>query len=127
VTVPARVTLFGHEATNAVVTLKPRSTRWRVTRALPLVGGGLALAPVAALVPPHVPWAAGAMIGGAVLGRRRWLERFTLVGLDARCPRCGAALSLPGPTRLRSPLSLDCESCHHQPVLQVSDEDLPEA
>lgn len=115
----ARLTLFGHDPTVGRAELRARSRRWRAVRALQIVAIGLVAAPVVALVPPHAPWAIGALVGAAILARRRFAEEYTLVALDASCPRCEEPLSISAGTRLRRPHPVSCESCHHQPTLQV--------
>lgn len=117
-----RLSLFGHESTQAEVALQPRSVGWRTTRAAQRVGIGLVAAPLLALVPPHVPWAAGAVLAGLVLGGRRWRERYTVTAATGPCPRCGTALTLHAPRPLKDPLTMDCPACHHQASLRV---DLP--
>jgi len=79
----------------------------------------LLIAPVAGLVPPHAPWMLGALGMGAFLARRRWDHHFTLEGLQAVCPRCGAALKVQA-ARLRTRHTIPCEGCHHEATLVVS-------
>jgi len=114
-----RITLFGHDPTTGEAEVKARSRRWRTLRALQVVAVGLVAAPVVALVPPHAPWAIGALVGAAILARRRFAEDYTLVAIEATCPRCQAPLVLSSSTRLRRPHPVSCESCHHQPTLRV--------
>lgn len=115
----ARITLFGFEDTPADVSLRPRSPGWRAGRAARILGAAVLVAPVVALVPPHVPWALGALGGGVILARRRWAERYTILALTGSCPRCGGELSVRGVVRLRRPHPLGCEACGHEPVLHV--------
>ena len=82
----------------------------------------LVLAPLFALIPPHAPWALGALGVGAIVARRKWLEFHSLRAIEGTCPRCGSDLFLPRPARLRHPHPLACESCNHELALQV---DLP--
>lgn len=117
--VQGTVTLFGYDETDATATVLPRSVGWRALRAGAFVAGGLLLAPVVALLPPHVAWALAAAVTGMVLGARKWAERFTLLSLEGRCPRCGEPLAVGRPTRLRNPWTLDCEACHHAVTLTV--------
>lgn len=114
-----RVSLFGHEPTTAQVTLVARTSRWRMTRAFLSAGTGFALAPLVGLVPPHIPWALGAVGVGLFLARRRIREHHTLTSVEALCPRCGAELSLAKPAALRTPHILSCDGCHYEPVLRV--------
>lgn len=115
----ARVALFGHEPTPASVELVPRGRRWRAFRALRVLAVALVVAPIVGLVPPHAPWALGALVGGGLLAWRRWQERQTLVGLEGTCPRCGAGLSVDDARRLRRPHPVACEACHHEAALVI--------
>jgi len=56
---------------------------------------------------------------GGFMTWRRWKEEYTIVDFEGRCPRCDAALHVKPGTRLRFPHSLSCESCGHEPVLDV--------
>ncbi|RMH20867.1 MAG: hypothetical protein D6701_03355 [Gemmatimonadetes bacterium] len=111
--------LFGHDPTAAEARLVPRTARWRWSRAALRMGIALVLAPLAALVPPHAPWALGVLGVGFVLARRRWRERYTLVRAEGRCPRCGADLRLERPAPLASPHAFSCGTCHHEPALYL--------
>ena len=117
--VPARITLFGFDVVPANARIERRSTTWRARRAsIPLVAG-LILAPAVALVPPHAPWALGALGMGIVMARRRWSEAHTLHFMDGACPRCGEGVSLSRPVRLRYPHPIFCPSCQHESALSV--------
>jgi len=120
---PARVTLFGFEATQAVASIQPRGRRWRVGGAAKTMGIFLLIAPVAAIVPPHAPWGIGALAAGVFLARRRMIERFTLIDLEGTCPKCEQALRVKR-TRLRTPHAITCEGCHHQASLKLPPEAL---
>lgn len=85
-------------------------------------GGGLLIAPVALLVPPHGVWTIGALLIGSILAHRKWTERRTLVFLEANCPRCEAPLRYLRPTRMREPHTVTCESCHYEMELTILDE-----
>lgn len=115
--VPAEARVFGHDPTTATLQVIPRSTRWRVGRATRWFVGGAVLAPLVAILPPHAPWAVGAGAGGLVFGLRRWNERFTLVGLEGRCPRCGHALDHEGRTPLKTPHTVTCVGCSNPVAL----------
>jgi hypothetical protein len=79
------------------------------------------IAPFVAIVPPHAPWAIGALATGVILARRRWLERFTLERVEGVCPKCGEPLAVKA-ARLRLPHLVACEGCHHQSELRFSEE-----
>ncbi|MEK9500391.1 hypothetical protein [Gaopeijia maritima] len=117
VTLPAEARVFGHDATPAALEVIPRSTRWRTGRAARWFVGGAVLAPLVAILPPHAPWAVGAAAGGLAFGLRRLNERYTLIDLEGRCPRCGAALAHEGRTPLRVPHSVTCGSCSNAVAL----------
>lgn len=116
------LSLFGFSSTSAELGVLPRSTTWRQLRGGSLIAGGLVAAPVVGMVPPHVPWAIGAVAVGGFLGLRKWRERFTLVAFQGPCPKCGGALSLSPGTPVRREMSVPCEGCHHDSRLSV---DLP--
>jgi hypothetical protein len=125
--VRGRLELFGHESTEVEVELEARSRRWRMVRAAWTLGLGLVVAPVVGLIPPHAPWLIGALGIAILLASRRLRERHTLLSALGPCPRCGANLSLNGPTRLRHPHPAPCDSCHHESTLRVDAGLLPEA
>ncbi len=117
--VPASITLFGFDPVSGTARVTPRTGQWRLTRALMAFGIALVTAPFLALVPPHAPWALGALAVGAVMARRRWLERHSLRAVEGICPRCQCEVSLPRAARLRHPHPLTCESCHHELAVVV--------
>lgn len=119
-----RIALFGHEPSRAILELQLRSRRWRLRRAvLPAVATAV-VTPLVALLPPHAPWAVGALAAGFVLTRRRWKEEFTVHEFEGSCPRCGTGLELPAGSRLRFPHPLHCDECRHEPVLELEAERL---
>lgn len=122
--VTGTLSVFGHEDTEAHLRLLPRSTGWRATRAGAFTLGGVALAPLVALVPPHAAWALASVGTGVALGIRKWKERFTLLRLRAPCPRCGQEIRRDSPARLRTPETVTCEACHHSASLVVDPEAL---
>ena len=119
VSVPARITLFGFDPIDATARIEPRSVRWRLRRTLTALGSAVLLAPLVALVPPHAPWALGALGVGAIVARWKWLELHSLQAVEGICPRCRSDVSLPRATRLRHPHPLPCESCNHELTLEV--------
>jgi hypothetical protein len=122
------ISLFGFPATEAIVDVIPRSTGWRGLRAGAYLFAGLALAPAVGLVPPHVPWALLSTGIGGFLGVRKWRERFTIVGLQGECPKCGGPLSARPGTPLQAVMTLPCPGCNHDSrlttVLSSHDPDL---
>lgn len=109
----AHVTLFGYDPTPATLRLHPRSRSWRIGGSVRTMMIALLVAPLLGLVPPHAPWAFGALVGGGLLARRRWTERFTVLGVEGTCPRCGGAV-VASLGRLTSPLPVVCAECHHE-------------
>lgn len=85
------------------------------------------MAPVVGVVPPHAPWAAGAGVGGIVLGLRKWGERFTLQNVEGVCPRCDASLGLTGTPPLKSPHPIPCDACGNPVSLRIDVADLERA
>jgi len=114
------LTLFGFSPEEAIVLAIPRSRGWRGTRAFAFIGGGLVLTPMVGMVPPHAPWAVGALGFGFYFGIRKWREHFTLRAIYGRCPKCGAAVTLKAGTPLKTTLSVSCDSCHHNSQLTVA-------
>jgi hypothetical protein len=116
--IEAETVLFGVPSTRAVLSVRSRSTSWRAAGAAAFMGGSMVLAAVLAVVPPHAPWLIGALVLGAVLARRRWMERYTLDSLRTECPKCGEALN-GRPGRLKTPHPVPCEGCHHQSTVRI--------
>ncbi len=114
----AQATLFGFEPVHVRVRVTARSSAWRVGGAVRTMAVFALVAPLAAIVPPHAVWPIGALVTGAALARRRWIERFTLQTIDGACPRCGHALHVK-PARLRVPHPLPCDGCHHEVTLRL--------
>lgn len=119
ITPPARLTLFGFEPTAAEVEVVPRARAWRLRGSLLILLATIVAAPLAALIPPHLPWGIGALAVGAFLARRRWSERFTLASLRARCPGCGAEPEVDVPIALDSPHTVSCGECRRDLVLRT--------
>jgi hypothetical protein len=120
-TTEGRALLFGFPSEPLEVKLRARSKAWRMGGAARTLGVSLLVAPAVAVFPPHAPWLIGALALGGMLARRRWTERFTVLDVTGRCPKCGAELNAKS-GRLRRPHPLPCEACHHESTLQ-----LPEA
>lgn len=119
ITARAQITLFGFDVVHADARIEARSTGWRARRAALALAGGLIAAPAAALVPPHAPWALGALAIALLTARRRWTEEHTLHALEGSCPRCGEGISLSRPTRLRHPHPVSCASCQYELAVAV--------
>jgi hypothetical protein len=119
--IDARLSLFGAESRAAVldVTARPRSQR--LTRTLVTAGGALLVAPLVALVPPHLPWALGALGFGAWRARGEWRGDYLLHAFAGSCPRCGAPLEV-ADRYITLPAALTCYGCHAQPMLTLPTE-----
>lgn len=122
-TVDGRATLFGFDDRPVRAAIIPRSRGWRVGGAVRTFAVFAVMAPFVAVFPPHAVWFLGALVTGAVLARRRYIERFTLVGVEGQCPKCGAALTAKK-GRLKEPHALPCEGCNHEPALRLPAESL---
>ncbi len=119
VSVPARITLFGFDRVRATARIEARSVRWRAVRTALALATGLIVAPAAALVPPHAPWALGTLAVSLVMARRLWTEEHTLHFLEGDCPRCGEGVSVSRAVRLRHPHPISCPSCQHELAMSV--------
>ncbi len=119
VSVPAQITLFGFDSVSADARIEARTRGWRARRAAIALAAGLIAAPLAALVPPHAPWALGALGIGLLTARRRWAEAHTLHFLEGACPRCGEGITLSRPARLRHPHATSCPSCQYELAITV--------
>jgi predicted RNA-binding Zn-ribbon protein involved in translation (DUF1610 family) len=117
--VPAQITLFGFDVVPADARIEARSTAWRARRVAIALAAGVIAAPAAALVPPHAPWALGALGISLLTARRRWAEEHTLHSLEGACPRCGEGISLSLSTRLRHPHPISCPSCQHELAISI--------
>ena len=122
-TLQGEAVLFGFPSTPAAATIQPRAKGWRFSGAAWILAGTLVLAPLAAVVPPHAPWAMGVLVAGFVLARRRWTETHTVMTVDGTCPKCGGAFQVK-PSRLKRPHPLECEHCHHVSALKLPDDQL---
>lgn len=112
----ARLTLFGSASRPATLEVTPRPRAQRATRALLYTGFALLLAPLAAVVPPHVPWAIAVLGLGAWRARGEWRGEYELRAFEGACPRCGEKLKLDA-RYVTLPLAVPCYSCHAQPQL----------
>lgn len=121
--VDARATLFGFDDEPVRAEIIERSRAWRVGGAARTFAVFVVIAPLVAVFPPHAVWLLGALATGAFLARKRYVERYTLVGVEGKCPKCGAPLSAKK-GRLKQPHPLPCEGCNHEPALRVAEEAL---
>ena len=117
--VDARLVLRAHEPQRAVLEIEYRTPRTRLTRALVALLGCWLLAPLVAIVPPHIPWAIGSVLVGVYLAVKQWTGEYIVGRFEGKCPRCASTLPLPAGTRIRLPHEMVCYACHHEPTLQV--------
>lgn len=124
-TVQGEAVVFGFPNTRVELSVRRRAVSWRAGGAARTLAVFVLIVPLVAIVPPHAPWAIGALAAGAVLARRRWSERFTLERVAGACPKCGEPLVVK-PARLKLPHPVSCEACHHQTALRFSEDVLRE-
>ena len=122
----AELRVFGEEPTAADVAVWVRTRAWRLRGTMARLAGTAVAAPIAFLLPPHAPWGVGALVGGLLIARRRWTERYTVVSFSGTCPRCGRPMKLAEGSRLMVPHALPCEGCHHEALLHLGLGDLDE-
>ena len=116
---PAQITLFGFDLVRTTARVEARSVGWRARRTALALAAGLIVAPAVALVPPHAPWAIGALGISLLVARQRWAEEYTLYSFAGVCPRCEERVSLSRPVRLRRPHQISCPSCHYELAISV--------
>jgi hypothetical protein len=116
----AIVRLRGHPPTGATFQYEHRSRKKRLTSSLTALLGFWLLIPVVALVPPHIPWALLAFVSGMYFGYRRWIGEYKVRAFSAPCPRCNSPLAIKTGSLIRLPNSMDCFSCHHNPILDLN-------
>lgn len=112
--------LSGHEPVPARLDVVHRARRTRMVGGLLSLLGFWALAPLVALLPPHVPWLLGALAAGVYFGYKQWNGEYEVRAFAGECPRCRAALAIAPGTRIRLPHRIDCFHCHHEPSLQLA-------
>ena len=109
----AEIRLFGHAPTPARSVIVDRSPAWRAGRFALLLVASVGVGLLAALVPPHLPWAAFAVVVGIAFASRKLLEHRSLIALEGRCPRCDSPVGSYVPRRLREPDRFPCDGCAH--------------
>ena len=114
------LSLFGFPDTTAEMEVLPRSLGWRLSRAAAFIGGGLILAPVLGVVPPHAPWAVAALGIGGFFGVRKWREEFTILSFLGSCPKCGGTLAMKKGTPLKRVMTVSCPGCNHDSRLTTN-------
>lgn len=117
----ARARLFGFDDQPVRAEIIARGRGWRVGGAARIFGIFVVIAPFVAIIPPHAVWLIGSLFTGGVLARRRYVERFTLVGVEGPCPKCGSPIAVKA-GRLKRPHPLPCEACHHEASLRLPED-----
>lgn len=116
---PAQLSLRGHEPKPADISLERRSRQTRMTKSVLSLVGFLILAPIVALIPPHIPWVILAVAAGFYFAYRQWTGEYVVHGFKGECPRCGNSLEIKPGSKIKLPMDMDCFQCHHQPTLEV--------
>lgn len=121
--VPERAVLlsFGGESTVARGRVLERSDRWRRAAAARELLIWLLL-PIAALVPPHIPWVLLVLGLGAYRAFGRLRERATLLSLRGACPKCGTVQDFTETGRMKPEHTVTCASCRWDLRVQVPPE-----
>ncbi len=117
-----RIRLRGYATTAADLELTYRSPKTRLTSAALALLGCWALAPVVFFIPPHIPWAIGAVGAGAYLAYRRWTGEYIVHSFASLCPNCGQPLSMKADQLVELPHLVPCFNCHHEPRLELEAE-----
>jgi hypothetical protein len=117
-TLEARLSLFGFVSTPVVLAVTPRTRGQRVGRAIASAIGGIVLAPIVFLIPPHAEWVMLSVATGLYWARKNWIAEFVVATFDGRCPRCYAPVKVKPGATLRFPHAVTCYSCHQHPVLE---------
>ena len=115
----AVLTLPGHSPVEVHARVTPRSRNVRLGGAFVRLLGFAVLAPIAAIVPPHIPWALAAVGAGLWFGFRQWRGEYVVEAFEGACPRCGSPLAIVPGSLVRLPHPIDCYNCHHIPLLRV--------
>jgi len=113
-----RLVLFGHAPVPTVLEVERRPDAVRFRRAAIRLAICWLTIPVVALVPPHLPWVALALLAGPYMARREWIGEFEIRRFEGRCPGCGERLDAKVGRSVRLPMPIDCPHCHRQSMLE---------
>lgn len=98
----------------------PRSNAWRRREALKQLAIWLLL-PIAAVIPPHIPWVLLVLVLGVMRAWAKFNEHATLVSLHGPCPRCGAEQEYRELGRIKPGHRVTCASCRWDLRLDAAD------
>lgn len=115
----AQITLFGFTPTPARAIVVDRTRGWRISHTLIALLVAWGAIPIVVWLPPHIPWVLGAFGIGVYLAWKYMTQHHTLLSLEGKCPKCGAAQAIAKPLSLRTPQKLACADCHHDIFLEV--------
>ena len=115
----ARLSLPGHPPQPVLLEADARSTRTRAGRSLLALLGSWAAGLLLIVIPPHIPWAVGAVLAGIYFAFRSWNGELVVTRFAGPCPRCASPLSIAPGTGIRLPHRMVCYQCHHEPVLEA--------
>ena len=108
---------FSGQRTIARARIAERSDAWRrasAGRELLI----LLLAPLVAIIPPHIPWVILVVGLAAYRAYGRLNERATLLSLRGPCPKCGTEQDFTELGRMRFPHTVTCASCRWELTLE---------
>ncbi|MQA90233.1 MAG: hypothetical protein GEU90_08360 [Gemmatimonas sp.] len=115
------IRLGGHSPVAGSMMAQRRSTGERATRAAGFLILFLFIGAGVVFIPPHIPWAAVAIVTGVVLAFKQWRSEYRVQQFDGKCPRCGTELPVKSEEGVRFPLKVTCFECHHEPVVTIRD------
>ncbi len=117
-TTTARLEAFGAEPSSARIEVTPRSTGWRISRAVLFGLAGYAIM-LLSILPPHAVWAMAGLVAGTTFAVLKFLERFTLESFRSSCPHCGAEVVSESSSRLKPRSTVTCDNCQRSSELVI--------
>jgi len=117
-TTTARLEAFGAEPSTARIEVTPRTTGWRLSRALLFGLAGYSIM-LLAILPPHAVWAMAGLVAGTTFAVLKFLERFTLESFESTCPHCGSDVGSTSSTRLKPRSTVTCDDCQRSSELVI--------
>jgi hypothetical protein len=117
--VDARLGALGVYATAVELRAIQRTRGERAALTALTLAGGLLLAPLAFLIPPHLESGAIAFLLALYFARRAWVGEWHTVSMAGPCPRCDATVRLKPGTVLYLPHTLHCDGCRAELWLEI--------